>query len=57
MKAAGSSGFNVTMTTFATPTDLAEIAALIASDLSQLGINVNIVTQDSATFAAQRRRP
>jgi peptide/nickel transport system substrate-binding protein len=52
MKAAGSSGFNVTMTTFATPTDFAAIAALIASDLSQLGINVNIVTQDSATFAA-----
>jgi peptide/nickel transport system substrate-binding protein len=52
MKAAGSSGFNVTMTTFATPTDFAAVAALIASDLSQIGINVNIVTQDSATFAA-----
>src|SRR4029077_9769556 len=36
MKAAGSSGFNVTMTTFATPTDFAAIAALIASDLSQI---------------------
>jgi len=52
MKSAGSSGFNVTMTTFATPGDYASIAALIASDLSQIGINVNIVTQDSATFAA-----
>jgi peptide/nickel transport system substrate-binding protein len=52
MKQAGSSGFNVTMTTFATPTDFAAVAALIASDLQQLGINVNIVTQDPATFAA-----
>ena len=52
MKAAGSTGFNVTMTTFATPTDFAAIAALMANDLSQIGINVNIVTQDSATFAA-----
>lgn len=52
MKAAGSSGFNVTMTTFATPTDFASIAALMANDLQQIGINLNIVTQDSATFAA-----
>jgi peptide/nickel transport system substrate-binding protein len=52
MKQAGSSGFNVTMTTFATPTDFAAIAALMASDLAQIGINLNIVTQDSATFAA-----
>jgi ABC-type transport system substrate-binding protein len=40
------------MTTFATPADFASVAALIASDLSQIGINVNIVTQDTATFAA-----
>jgi peptide/nickel transport system substrate-binding protein len=52
MKQAGSTGFNVTMTTFATPGDFASVAALIASDLSQIGINVNIVTQDTATFAA-----
>ena len=52
MKQANVSGFNVTMTTFATPTDFASIAALIANDLSQIGINVNIVTQDTATFAA-----
>jgi peptide/nickel transport system substrate-binding protein len=52
MKQAGSSGFSVTMTTLATPTDFPAVAALIANDLSQLGITVNIVTQDSATFAA-----
>ncbi|HEX4519048.1 MAG TPA: ABC transporter substrate-binding protein [Gaiellaceae bacterium] len=53
MKAAGfGSGFSVTMTTFATPTDFAAVAALMANDLQQIGINVNIVTQDSATFAA-----
>ena len=52
MKAAGVSGFDVTMTTFATPTDFAAIAALIKADLSQIGINVNIVPQDSATFGA-----
>jgi peptide/nickel transport system substrate-binding protein len=52
MKQANQTGFNVTMTTFATPTDFAAVAALIASDLSQIGINVNIVTQDTATFAA-----
>ena len=40
------------MTTFSTPPDFAAIAALIKSDLSQIGINVNIVTQDPATFAA-----
>jgi peptide/nickel transport system substrate-binding protein len=52
MKQGGSSGFNVTMTTFATPADFPAIAALIANDLGAIGINVNIVTQDSATFAA-----
>ena len=28
------------------------MAALIKSDLEQIGINVNIVAQDSATFGA-----
>src|SRR5262245_61038044 len=53
MKAAGSSGFDVTMTTFATLVDYPPMAALIKSDLAQIGINVNIVPQDSATFAAR----
>src|SRR4051812_44519701 len=52
MKAAGSTGFDVTMSTFAA-VDYAAMAALIKADLAQLGINVNIVAQDSATFAAR----
>jgi len=52
MKAAGSSGFNVTMSTFSL-VDYAAMSALIKSDLAQIGINVNIVAQDSATFAAR----
>jgi peptide/nickel transport system substrate-binding protein len=53
MSAAGySSGFDVTMTTFSTPSDYPAMAQLIASDLSAIGINVTIVPQPSATFAA-----
>jgi len=52
MKAAGSSGFNVTMSTFSL-VDYAAMSALIKSDLAQIGINVNIAAQDSATFAAR----
>ena len=40
------------MTTFSTPTDYAAVAALIKNDLQQIGINVNIVAQDTATFGA-----
>src|SRR5262245_58254364 len=53
MKEAGSSGFDVTMTTFATLVDYAAMSALVKADLAQIGINVNIVPQDSATFAAR----
>lgn len=52
MKQAGVSGFNVTMTTFSTPTDFTQIAALMQNDLSQIGINVSIVPQDPVTFGA-----
>ena len=34
------------MSTFSTPVDFSAMAALIKNDLSQIGINVNIVTQD-----------
>jgi len=47
-----SKGFDVTMTTFSTPTDYAAMAALIKNDLAQIGINVNIVPQDPVTFGA-----
>jgi peptide/nickel transport system substrate-binding protein len=52
MKQGGSSGFDVTMSTFSTPTDFSALAALIKNDLAQIGINVNIVTQDPVTFGA-----
>jgi peptide/nickel transport system substrate-binding protein len=53
MSKAGVSGFDVTMTTFATPLDYQSVSALVKADLAQIGINVNIVAQDSATFAAR----
>jgi peptide/nickel transport system substrate-binding protein len=53
MSQAGVSGFDVTMTTFATPLDYQSVAALVKADLAQIGINVNIVPQDTATFAAR----
>src|SRR5690348_1971852 len=52
MSQAGSKGFDVTLTTFSTPPDYAAMAALIKSDLAQIGINVNIVPQDPVTFGA-----
>ena len=56
MKEAGSSGFDVTMTTFSTPLDYAAMAALIKTDLAQIGINVNIVPQDSGHLRREERR-
>lgn len=53
MAAAGhSSGFDITLTTFSTPLDFPAMAALIKSYLAKININVNIVAQDPATFAA-----
>ena len=52
MTKAGSKGFDVTMTTFSTPTDYTAVAALLKNDLAQIGINVNIVPQDPVTFGA-----
>jgi peptide/nickel transport system substrate-binding protein len=53
MSQAGSKGFDVTMTTFSTPLDYTAMASLIKNDLSQIGINVNIVPQDPVTFGAK----
>lgn len=53
MAAAGQSkGFDITLTTFATPLDFPAVAALIQNDLKRIGVNVNIQAQDPATFAA-----
>jgi ABC-type transport system substrate-binding protein len=54
MKEAGfAKGFDITLTTFSTPLDFPAIAALIQSYLKLININVNIVAQDPATFAAK----
>ena len=53
MAAAGfSKGFDITLTTFSTPLDFPAMAALIQNQLKEININVNIVAQDPATFAA-----
>ncbi|MBA3841409.1 MAG: ABC transporter substrate-binding protein [Actinobacteria bacterium] len=53
MAAAGfSKGFDVSLSTFSTPLDFPAIATLIKSHLSKIGINVNIVPQDPASFGA-----
>ena len=46
------SGFSVTMTVVNVPADYQQMGQLIASDLAQIGIQVNLVPQDSASFAA-----
>jgi peptide/nickel transport system substrate-binding protein len=53
MAAAGyAKGFDVTLTTFSTPLDFPAMAALIQNQLKRININVNVVAQDPATFAA-----
>jgi peptide/nickel transport system substrate-binding protein len=49
-------GFEVTMTTFSTPLDFPAMAALIQNQLRQIGIEVKVVAQDPATFAANNGR-
>jgi len=57
MKAAGfAKGFDVTLTTFSTPLDFPAVAALVQNYLKAININVNIVAQDPATFAANNGR-
>jgi peptide/nickel transport system substrate-binding protein len=53
MAAAGySKGFSVNLSTFSTPLDFPALAALIQNQLKALNIDVNIVAQDPASFAA-----
>jgi peptide/nickel transport system substrate-binding protein len=57
MAAAGfSKGFEVTMTTFSTPLDFPAMAALIQNQLKRINVDVNVVAQDPATFAANNGR-
>jgi len=53
MRQAGfANGFEVTMSTFSTPLDFGQVAAVIKSQLDQIGINVNIKAEEPGTFAA-----
>ena len=49
-------GFEVEMTTFSTPLDFPAMAALIQNQLRRININVRVVAQDPATFAANNGR-
>jgi len=52
MKDAGhSSGFSVNLSTFSTPLDFQQVAAVIKSQLKAINIDVNIVAQETGTFA------
>jgi len=53
MRQAGfANGFEVTMSTFATPLDFGQVAAVIKAQLDRIGIEVNIKAEETGTFAA-----
>jgi peptide/nickel transport system substrate-binding protein len=57
MRAAGlANGFTVEMTTFSTPLDFSQVAAVIKAQLDRININVNIVAQEPGTFATNNGR-
>ena len=57
MKAAGlEKGFSVTLTTFSTPLDFSQVAAVMKEQLKRINIDVNIVAQEPGTFAAANGR-
>jgi peptide/nickel transport system substrate-binding protein len=57
MRQAGfANGFEVTLTTFSTPLDFPALAALIQSQLKRINVEVKVVAQDPATFAANNGR-
>jgi peptide/nickel transport system substrate-binding protein len=54
MSQAGQSrGFSVNLSTFSTPLDFQQVAAVIKSQLRAINIDVNIVAQEPGTFAAK----
>ncbi len=57
MKAAGQErGFSVTLTTFSTPLDFAQVAAVMKQQLKRINIDVNIVAQEPGTFGSNNGR-
>jgi peptide/nickel transport system substrate-binding protein len=53
MRQAGfANGFEVTMSTFSTPLDYGQVAAVIKAQLDQIGIDLTIKAEEPGTFAA-----
>jgi peptide/nickel transport system substrate-binding protein len=53
MRQAGfANGFEVTMSTFSTPLDFGQVAAVIKAQLDRIGIDVTIRAEEPGTFAA-----
>ena len=52
-QAGQSRGFSVNLSTFSTPLDFQQVAAVIKSQLQAINIDVNIVAQEPGTFAAK----
>lgn len=53
MRQAGfANGFQVTMSTFSTPLDFGQVAAVIKAQLDRIGIDVTIKAEEPGTFAA-----
>jgi len=53
MRQAGfANGFDVTMSTFSTPLDFGQVAAVIKAQLDRIGINLTIKAEEPGTFAA-----
>ncbi|HUP32234.1 MAG TPA: ABC transporter substrate-binding protein [Gaiellaceae bacterium] len=57
MRQAGfANGFEVTMTTFSTPLDFQQVAAVMRQQLDRIGIELRIEAQEPGTFAANNGR-
>lgn len=57
MRQAGfANGFEVTLSTFSTPLDFGQVAAMIKAQLDQIGIEVNIKAEEPGTFATNNGR-
>jgi peptide/nickel transport system substrate-binding protein len=57
MRQAGfANGFEVTMTTFSTPLDFQQVAAVMRAQLDRIGIELRIEAQEPGTFAANNGR-
>lgn len=57
MRQAGfANGFEVTLSTFSTPLDFGQVAAVLKAQLDKIGVQVNIKAEEPGTFAANNGR-